>query len=66
MPSRWIVTAPGEEVVLLFDQEILGKMVNPLYKVVLAILDNEGREIYRLVDPRTNIPDRIMAANIDK
>jgi len=64
MPSRWIVTDPEEKVVLQFDQKILGKMVNPLYKVVLAILDSEGREVYRLVDPRTNIPDRIMTANI--
>ena len=64
MPSRWMVADPGGRLVLQFDQKILGKMVNPLYKVALAILDAEGREIYRLVDPRTNIPDRIMAANV--
>jgi antitoxin (DNA-binding transcriptional repressor) of toxin-antitoxin stability system len=64
MPSRWIVTDPGGNAAVQFDQKILGKIVNPLYKVVLAILDAEGREIFRLVDPRTNIPDRIMAVNV--
>ena len=64
MPSRWILTDPEGKVALQFDQKILGKMINPLYRIVLAVLDREGREIYRLVDPRTNIPDRLLGVNI--
>lgn len=59
MPSRWVVTDPKEHIAMQFDQKILGKLANPLYRVALALLDAEGREVYRLVDPRTDIPDRI-------
>lgn len=62
MPSRWIVTDPGQKIAMQFDQKILGKMVNPLYRVLLSLEDGEGKEIYRLVDPRTSIPDRILGA----
>jgi hypothetical protein len=62
MPSRWSVTDPAQNIAMQFDQKILGKAIKPLSKVALALLDNEGREVYRLVDPRTNIPDRIIGA----
>ena len=32
MPSRWLVTDPGQHIVMQFDQKILGKLTNPLYK----------------------------------
>lgn len=59
MPSRWIVTDPQDRIAMQFDQKILGKLVNPLYRVALTLLDSDGNEVYRLVDPRTNLPDRI-------
>lgn len=59
MPSRWMVTDPEGRVAMQFDQKILGKLANPLHKVALALLDDEGREVHRLVDPRTGIPDRV-------
>lgn len=61
MPSRWIITDCKQNIAMQLDQKILGKIVNPIYKVMLGLLDGEGREVYRFVDPRTNIPDRIMA-----
>lgn len=63
MPTRWTLTDPQGQVALQFDQKILGKLTNPIYKVVLAILDSDGKERYRLVDPRTDIPDRIMGVH---
>lgn len=60
MPSRWVVTDPAQTIAAHFDQKILGKLSNPLYKTVLVILDCEGNEVHRLIDPRTNIPDRIL------
>lgn len=63
MPSRWIVTDPEQRVAMQFDQKILGKVMNPLYRTMLALLDDQDREVYRLVDPRKSIPDRIMIAN---
>jgi hypothetical protein len=59
MPSRWIVTDPDQRVAMQFDQKIVGKLANPLYKCALAMLDGEGKEIYRLLDPRTNVPDQV-------
>ena len=64
MPTRWTLYDPSEKVVLQFDQKVLGKLTNPLYRVALTVLDAEGRERYRLVDPRKNIPDRIMSVHV--
>jgi hypothetical protein len=60
MPSRWVVTDPKGRVAMHFDQKTLGKLANPLYRIALAVLDAERGEVYRLVDPRTNVPDRIL------
>jgi hypothetical protein len=65
MPSRWTVDDPDGRTAVHFDQNILGKLTNPLYRVALCILDDEEKELYRLVDPRTNVPDRIFGAGPD-
>jgi hypothetical protein len=65
MPSRWIVTDPQQRVVMQFEQSILGKLSNPLHKVVFSLLDAEGRVVYRLLDPRSNIGDRIFGIGPD-
>ena len=62
MPSRWIITDSSGNVAAQFDQKILGKMVNPLYKIALTVLDQADTEVFRLVDPRTSIPDRVLGA----
>ena len=64
MPTRWALQNPSGQVIVQFDQKVLGKLTNPLYRVVLALLDSEGHERYRLVDPRSSIPDRIMSIHI--
>jgi len=64
MPTRWTLHNPADAVVLQFDQKVLGKLTNPLYRVALTLLDAEGRESYRLVDPRTSIPDLIMSVHV--
>jgi hypothetical protein len=63
MPSRWIVTDPRQQIAMQFDQKILGKLVNPIHRVILALLDGEDKEVYRLVDPRTSVPDRILGSS---
>jgi hypothetical protein len=64
MPTRWVLNDPSDKVVLQFDQKVLGKLINPLYRVVFTLLDAEDRERYRMVDPRASIPDRIMSIHI--
>jgi hypothetical protein len=59
MPSRWIVTDPREQMAMQFDQRILGKLVNPITKNVFVMLDAREREVYRILDLRTSIPDRM-------
>jgi hypothetical protein len=65
MPSRWVVTDPGQNIAMQFDQRILAKMTNPMYRTVLALLDGAGKEVYRLADPRTSIPDRMLGVGPD-
>ena len=49
IPSRWVVTDPGQSIAMQFDQKILGKMVNPINNTMLALLDNMAKEVYRLI-----------------
>ena len=64
MPTRWALYDPSDNVVLQFDQRVFGKLINPLCRVALTLLDAEGRERFRLVDPRTSIPDRVMSIHV--
>jgi len=64
MPSRWIVTDPQQRVAMQFDQKILAKLINPLYRTVLVLVAEDGREVLRLVDPTTNIGDRLFSVNL--
>ena len=63
MPSRWLVSNPGGQVVMQFDQKISRKLVNPLTRVMLALLDADGRERYRFVDPESNLIDKVMGGS---
>jgi hypothetical protein len=65
MPSRWIVSDPGKSIAVEFDQNISQKLINPIYKCLLTLFDGESREIYRVVDPKTNLPDRIFGVGPD-
>ncbi|MHC1743641.1 MAG: hypothetical protein AB9873_11500 [Syntrophobacteraceae bacterium] len=66
MPTRWIVTDPEQQVAVQFDLRLRGKLLNPLQKVVLALLSGDGEEMYRLVDPRAGIADRVLGAGPDE
>jgi hypothetical protein len=58
MPTRWVVSDPGGRTRAHLDQKLLGKLVNPLYRVALAVLDERGEESFRIVDPRKSAADR--------
>lgn len=66
MPSRWAVTDPEQKIAKQFDQKILAKMISPVNKIVLAMLDSMGKEVYRLADARTSIPGRILGLGPDE
>jgi hypothetical protein len=59
LPTRWTVTDADGRVLIHFDQQALGKLINPLYRTLLALLDADGRDVARVIDPRTSVPDRI-------
>ncbi len=65
MPSRWIVTDPQQHIAMQFEQNILGKLSNPLHKVVFSLLDDEDQLVYRLLDPRSAIADRLLGVGPD-
>ena len=61
MPSRWTISDADGNIVAQIDQKILGKLVNPLYRTVLAVLDARGQETCRLIDPGSTA-DRVFGA----
>jgi DNA-binding NarL/FixJ family response regulator len=66
MPTRWTMTDPSEQVVVQFDQKVLGKLVNPAHKVVFSLLDAHANEIGRLIDPRESVPERLFGLGPDE
>jgi hypothetical protein len=65
MPSRWLLTDAAQRLVLQFHQQILRKLLNPWRRTGLALLDAAGNELFRLVDPRTGVLDRIFGPGTD-
>ena len=65
MPSRWLLTDPLQRLVLQFHQQILRKLLNPWRRTGLVLLDANDQELFRLVDPRTGVLDRIFGPGID-
>lgn len=66
MPTRWTVTGPTQQVVVQFEQKVLGKLVNPAYAVALTLLDSHDRELGRLMDPRASVVDRLLGLGPDE
>lgn len=66
MPSNWTMKDPSGRFVVKFDQQILGKLTNPLYRTILTLRDEDGRERHRVIDPRTNVPDRVFGLGPDE
>ena len=50
MPTRWLLSDEQERLEFQFDQKVFGKLVYPLFKTVLAILDAQDRELMQLVN----------------
>jgi hypothetical protein len=65
IPSRWLLIDPSQRLVLQFHQQILRKLLNPWRRTGLVLLDANDTELFRLVDPRTGVPDRIFGPGID-
>lgn len=65
MPSRWLLIDPAQRLILQFDQQIMRKLLNPWRRTGLVLLDASGKELFRLVDPRTGVLDRILGLGID-
>jgi hypothetical protein len=65
MPSRWLLTDPAQRLALQYDQQVLRKLVNPWRRTGLVLLDADGKELFRLVDPRTGLLDRTFGPGTD-
>jgi hypothetical protein len=65
MPSRWVITDPGRQTVVQLDAKIAGKLLNPLYRTSLAVLDAQGNERFRLLDPRAGTAERLLGVGPD-
>ena len=65
MPSRWLLTDPAQQVIVQFSQQILRKILNPLRRTGLTLLDAAGNETARLLDSRTGIFHRLLGPGED-
>lgn len=50
MPSQWALMEVGGRLDWQFRHKLRGKIVNPLQRALIAVLDCDGRESLRLVD----------------
>lgn len=62
MPTRWVLADDAGRTCLQLDAQVAGKLLKPLSRTSLAVLDPNGGEMYRLIDPRTGVADRILGA----
>jgi hypothetical protein len=65
LPTRWIMIGPSQSLAIQFDQNLSRKLKNPIYRVVLTLLDGKDKEIYHVVDPREQFIDRVLGVGPD-
>lgn len=65
LPLRWPVTGPDGQVVVQFAHRVLPKLLNPWYRTALSVLDGDGHERFRLVDPRSGLLERMFGLRPD-
>ncbi len=63
MPSRWLLTDSENKLIIQFDQQISRKMLTPFTKILFTLHNEEGKELYRFVDPESNLIDQLMGCS---
>lgn len=63
MPSHWTVSDPDERPVLVLDQRIFGKLSSPLTRVGMSIKNPQGAVLYRVIEPKASLPERLLGAD---
>ena len=66
MPSRWTLGDPSGSIALHFDQDIVRKLLNPTHRALLSVVDPLGAVVYRLIDPRSTVPQRLPGLGPDE
>jgi hypothetical protein len=66
LPTRWILSGQNQSLAMQFDRNFSHKLKNPIYKVILSLLDSQDKEIYRIVDPRGELVDRVLGVGPDE
>src|SRR5690606_22567477 len=56
LPTRWTLTDSDGAVLVHFDQQVIGKLFNPLFRTLLVLLDASDSELARVIDPTTSTP----------
>lgn len=66
LPSRWTLADDAGAVHLQLDLRLAGKLLNPVQRTSLAVLDASGSEVARLIDGRDGVADRMFGSNINE
>ena len=65
LPTRWILAGPSQSPAMQFDQNLSRKLKNPIYRIILTLLDGQDKEVYHVVDPREDFIDRVLGVGPD-
>ncbi len=66
LPTRWALTGPDGRPALHFDLDLAGKLKNPIHRVALILLGAQEQEMWRVLDTRDSLPDRILGVDPDE
>jgi len=66
MPTRWFIHDASKSLVVQYERNLARKLADPLYRILITLLDAHERELYRVVDPRRGTADRIFGVGPDE
>lgn len=64
-PTRWTLHDPDGRVIVSFEAQALARAAHPLGHAALSVYDAEEKELYRLIDPRSGVAERVFGIGPD-
>jgi hypothetical protein len=65
MPTRWTLVADNGDVQLQLDLRLADKLINPLQRTSLALIDASDNEFARLIDGRKGVAERMLGSTVN-
>jgi hypothetical protein len=65
MPSNWTLSDPDDRPILVLDQRVFAKLSGPMTRVGMALKDPNGAVLYRVVEPKASVAERLLGPGPD-